>query len=124
VTFDAAHEKIASALNVSGDSVVVTTGGYIGDAPPYQGHLVMIDRASGRINAVWNSLCSDRHALIDPPRSCPASDSAIWARQGAVIEPGSGRILVATGNAPFNGTTNWGDSVLELSPDGQHLLHN
>ena len=41
-----------------------------------------------------------------------------------MIEPGSGRILVATGNAPFNGSTNWGDSVLELSPDGRALLHN
>lgn len=124
VTFDATHEKIASALNISGNSIVVTTGGYIGDAPPYQGHVAMIDRSSGRITAVWNSLCSNRHHLIDPPRSCPASDSAIWAREGAVIEPGTNRILVATGNAPFNGSTNWGDSVLELSPDARHLLHN
>jgi hypothetical protein len=73
---------------------------------------------------VWNSLCSNHPQLIDPPRSCPASDSAIWARAGAVIEPGSGRILVATGNGPFNGSTNWGDSVLELAPDASRLLHN
>jgi hypothetical protein len=123
VTRDATHEKIASALNISGGSVVVTTGGYIGDAPPYQGHVAMIDRSSGRITAVWNSLCSDRHGLI-VPRTCPASDGAIWARQGAVIEPGTGRILVATGNAPFNGSTDWGDSVLELSPDASRLLQN
>jgi hypothetical protein len=84
----------------------------------------MIDRSSGRITAVWNSLCSNRHALINPPRSCSASDSAIWARAGAVIEPGTGRILVSTGNAPFNGSTNWGDSVLELSPDAKQLLQN
>ena len=83
----------------------------------------MIDRASGHIFHVWNSLCSNRHRLI-VPSTCPASDSAIWARSGAVIEPGTGRILVATGNAPFNGTTNWGDSVLELSPDAGRLLHN
>jgi hypothetical protein len=124
VTFDATHEKIASALNISGGSLILTTGGYIGDAPPYQGHVVTIDLSSGRITAVWNSLCSDRHGLIDPPKSCPASDSAIWGRAGAVIEPGSGRLLVATGNAPFNGSTDWGDSVLELSADGSTLLHN
>ncbi len=124
ITSDATHEKIAAALNITGNSVVVTTGGYIGDAPPYQGHVVMIDRSSGRITAVWNALCSNVHGLIDPPRSCPASDAAIWAREGAVIEPGTGRILVATGNAPFNGSTDWGDSVLELSPDGKQLLHN
>jgi len=124
ITFDPTHEKIASALNISGSSVVAVTGGYIGDAPPYQGHVVLIDRATGRITHVWNSLCSDRRYLIDPPSSCPASDSAIWGRSGAVIEPGSRRILVATGNGPFNGATDWGDSVLELSPDAGRLLHN
>ena len=124
VTFDATHEKIASALNISGGSLIVTTGGYIGDIPPYQGHVVTISLASRRITAVWNSLCSNRHGLIDPPKSCPASDSAIWGRAGAVIEPDTGRMLVATGNAPFNGSTYWGDSVLELSPDGSSLLHN
>ena len=34
VTLDPTHEKIASALNISGGSLLVTTGGYIGDAPP------------------------------------------------------------------------------------------
>lgn len=124
VTFDPTHEKIASALNISRGSLIVTTGGYIGDVPPYQGHVVTIALASGRITAVWNALCSDRRALIDPPKSCPSTDAAIWARQGAVVEPGTGRLLVATGNAPFNGSTDWGDSVLELSADGRRLLHN
>jgi len=124
VTFDPTHEKIASPLNISGGSLIVVTDGYIGDTPPYQGHVVTIALSSGRITAVWNSLCSNRHGLIDPPKSCPASDSAIWGRNAPVIEPGTGRILFATGNAPFNGSTYWGDSVLELSPDGSTLLHN
>jgi PQQ-like domain len=124
VTFDPAREKIGGALNISGGSLIVVTGGYYGDAPSYQGHVVVIDRGSGHITHVWNSLCSNRHDLIDPPRSCPASDSAIWARDGAIVEPGSGRILVATGNGPFNGSTNWGDSVLELSASAGRLLHN
>ena len=123
VTFDATHEKLASALNISGSDVVATTGGYIGDAPPYQGHVAVIDRASGRIVHIWNSLCSMRHRLI-VPSSCSSSDSAIWARAGAVIEPGSGRILVATGNGPFNGSNDWGDSVLELSRGAGALLQN
>jgi hypothetical protein len=41
-----------------------------------------------------------------------------------VIEPGSGRILVATGNGQFDGATFWGNSVLELTPDASRLLHN
>ena len=126
VTFDPAHEKIASALNITGRNLIVVTGGYYGDAPPYDGHVLLIDRASGRIAHIWNSLCSNRRALISAA-SCPSAtvtgDDAIWARAGAVVEPGSGRILVASGNGAFNGTTNWGDSVLELSPS-LGLLHN
>jgi hypothetical protein len=93
--------------------VIATTGGYIGDAPPYQGHVVVIAAASGRLLHVWNSLCSGRRHLL-VPSSCPASDSAIWGRAGAVVVPG-GNLLVATGNAPWNGSSNWGDSVLLLS---------
>jgi outer membrane protein assembly factor BamB len=123
-TFDPGREKLAGALNISGRYVVAVTGGYFGDAPSYQGHVLTIDRGSGHIAHVWNSLCSNRHYLINPPRSCPASDSAIWARSGAVVEPGSRRLLVATGNGPFNGSTDWGDSVLELTPNASRLLHN
>jgi outer membrane protein assembly factor BamB len=127
VTFDPVHEKIASALNISGGWVVVVTGGYYGDAPPYDGHVVLLDRSTGRIAHVWNTECSNRHALIRAS-SCSATntrgDNAIWGRPGAVLEPGTGRILVATGNGPFDGRGSWGDSVLELSPDATTLLHN
>jgi hypothetical protein len=121
VTLDPQREKLASPPSILGASLIVVTGGYYGDAPPYQGHVVEIDRASGRISAVFNTLCSDRRQLIRPS-SCPASDSAIWGRAGAVITPG-GDVLVATGNGPFNGATDWGDSVLELS-SSLRLLHN
>ncbi|MGH2928729.1 MAG: PQQ-binding-like beta-propeller repeat protein, partial [Solirubrobacteraceae bacterium] len=127
ITLDATHEKIASSLNISGPWVVAVTGGYIGDAPPYDGHVVAIDRTTGRIAHVWNTECSNRHRLIRAA-GCGVTntrgDNAIWGRAGAVIEPGSGRILVATGNGPFDGRTSWGDSVLELSPDAAALLHN
>ncbi len=127
ITFDPAHEKIASALNLSGASVVAVTSGYFGDAPPYDGHVVTISRQTGRILHVWNSECSNRHKLI-AARSCPVTntngDDAIWGRAGAVIEPGSNRILIATGNGPFDGHTNWGNSALELTPDASRLLHN
>lgn len=109
------REKIAAALNLAGGHLIVTTGGYVGDAPPYQGHVVVLASGSGRLLRVWNSLCSNRRGLLVPAR-CPASDSAIWGRAGAVVVPGSGDLLVATGNGPWNGRTEWGDSVLLLSP--------
>ncbi len=114
VTKDATHEKLASPLNISGRYVLATTGGYIGDAPPYQGHVLSISRASGRLGGVFNSLCADRHQIIQPS-SCKSSDSAIWSRAGAVVMPGSERILVTTGNAPYDGKTDFGDTVLMLS---------
>lgn len=123
ITFNAGREKLEGALNIEGGNVIAATGGYFGDIPVYQGHLVLISRRTGRITHVWNSLCSNRRHLIDPPSSCPASDSAILGRAGSVIEPGTGRILIATGNGSFNGSTDWGDSVLELSRT-LALLHN
>ena len=102
--------------------MIATTGGYIGDKPPYQGHVVIIS-PGGRLLQVWNSLCSNRHGLI-APNSCASSDSAIWGRSGAVVVPGSGNLLVATGNAPWNGSTDWGDSVLLLPPSATKLIGN
>ena len=128
MTLDATHEKLASPPSIDGSHLIVATDGYDGDIPPYQGHVVEISRATGRIQAVFNSLCSDVRHLMHPKR-CPDSDSAIWGRAGAVIER-DGNILVATSNGEssqtttFNGRTNWSDSVLELSPNGLKLLHN
>jgi len=116
------REKIAASLNYAGGRVIATTGGYIGDAPPYQGHVATIS-PDGTLLHVWNSLCSDQTGLIDP-HSCRSSDSAIWGRAGAVVLPGSGDLLVATGNGPWNGTTDWGDAVLRLAPDASRMLGN
>jgi hypothetical protein len=117
------REKIAAALNFASGRVIVTTGGYYGDAPPYQGHVALIDGKTGGLVSVWNALCSDRRGLLDP-HSCSASDSAIWGRAGAVVDPANGELLVATGNGPWDGRTNWGDSVLRLSSDAGRLLGN
>jgi outer membrane protein assembly factor BamB len=123
ITRDPTHEKSTSPLNVSRGLVLVTTGGYIGDAPPYQGHVVSLSEKTGRIQHVWNSLCSDRHAII-VPSTCRSSDSAIWSRNGAAVDPRNGDIVVATGNGPWNGSTDWGDRVAVLSPDASTMLRH
>jgi PQQ-like domain len=115
LTRDATHEKIASSLNLSGRFVLATTGGYIGDAPPYQGKVAAVDRSSGRVRHVFNSLCSNRRRVIRPS-SCSASDSAIWGRAGAVVDPLDHHVFTTSSNGPFDGRVDWGDSVLELSP--------
>jgi hypothetical protein len=123
ITRLAEREKIASSLNYFHGKVVATTGGYIGDAPPYQGHVAILDAATGRLLHVWNSLCSDRLELIDPS-SCGESDSAIWGRAGAVIDTTTGDIYVATGNARWDGRTNWGDAVIAIDSTATKILDN
>jgi outer membrane protein assembly factor BamB len=115
ITRDPSHEKIASALNLSGRHVLATMGGYLGDAPPYQGKVVAIDRSTGHIAHVFNAVCSKRHVIIDPS-GCFGNRAAIWGRAGAVVDPVTHDIYATTGNGPFNGRSAWGDSVLELGP--------
>jgi putative pyrroloquinoline-quinone binding quinoprotein len=121
ITLLPSREKIASALNYWHGRVIATTGGYIGDAPPYQGHVALLVPSTGRLSSVWNSLCSSRHSLI-PPSSCASSDSAIWGRAGAVVDTATGGLLLATGNGDWNGRTNWGDSTVRLSADASRVL--
>ena len=114
ITRSPVREKLGSALNIDGGDVIATTSGYLGDTPTYQGHVVLISRASGAVEGVFNTLCADRHTII-VPATCPQSDSAILSRGGAVVEPGGRRLLIDTGNGHWNGTTDFGDSVVELT---------
>jgi hypothetical protein len=108
-----AREKIAASLNYWHGRVIATTGGYVGDQPPYQGHVAILDASTGDLLHVWNALCSDTLRLLTPA-ACGASDAAIWGRAGAVVDTATGELYVATGNAPWDGTTNWGDAALSL----------
>jgi len=117
ITPDPHHEKLTASLNIADGYVLASTGGYYGDAPPYVGHIAAIPFAGGRVAHVFNTLCANRATVINPA-SCSASDSAILSRSGPVVEPGARRVLIATGNAPYNGKTDFGDSVIELTlPD-------
>jgi hypothetical protein len=110
-------EKLTASLNIAGGYLLASTGGYYGDIPPYVGHVVTIPLTGGHVAHVFNTLCANRHTIIEPS-TCSASDSAILSRSGPVVEPGAHRVLIATGNAPYNGTTDFGDSVIELTlPD-------
>ena len=79
---------------------------------------------AGRLLHVWNSLCSDRHGPDRAHRAARRATPPSGAASGAVVDPATGDLLVATGNAPWDGKTNWGDAVLRLSPDATKLLGN
>ncbi len=119
-------EKDASPLNVANGYLYAVTSGYLGDAPPYDGHVVAV-RLSDGTATVFNSLCSLKRQLPGP-NSCRQQRSGIWARGGAVVDPApsmNGRIYAATGNGDFSankGGHNYGDSVISLSEDLSSLL--
>src|SRR5579863_5259903 len=123
-----ATEKDASPLNVANGYLYAVTSGYLGDATPYDGHVVSVFLSSGA-TTVFNSLCS-RQRRLPGPNSCPQQRSGIWARGGAVVDPDptmNGRIYAATGNGDFSankGGHNYGDSVISLSADLSSLLGN
>lgn len=124
-TLNPFYEKQSAALQISGPYLYVTTGGFAGDLGHYEGHVVTISLNSGRIR-IWNSLCSNITVLLSPnpssPVYCHESGSAIWGRGEAVADPVNGDVYVSTGNGLWDGKTNWGDSLLKLSPDGSKLL--
>ncbi|HTU69362.1 MAG TPA: PQQ-binding-like beta-propeller repeat protein [Candidatus Baltobacteraceae bacterium] len=109
-------EKDASALNVANGYLYATTSGYYGDTPYYDGHVVSVNLSTGA-TSVFNSLCSSQTTL-PTDSSCPNSDSGIWARGGAVVDPYpsmNGDVYVATGNGLYDGSDNYGDSVIALT---------
>ena len=126
VTRAPSTEAVESPLNVANGYLYATTSGYNGDGTPYDGHVVAINLQNGK-RTVFNSLCSNRHKLIDPG-SCTEQRSGIWARGGAVVDPDpsmNDRVYASTGNGDFNANTggsDYGDSIVSLSDDLRDLL--
>jgi hypothetical protein len=124
ITLAPQTEKNASPLHVANGYLYAQTSGYIGDAPPYVGHVVAIHLSDGNKH-VFNVLCSSRRELIEP-QTCAAQRAGLWSRAGVVVDPDAamgGRIYVATGNAPFDASAgNYGDSILSLSNDATQLI--
>jgi len=124
-TLKGQNEKASSALATATVGAThylyVAHGGYPGDAGDYQGHVTVINLATG-VQNVFNAACSDqaRHLALNDA-ACASSRNAIWARPGVIYDAGTGRLFVGTGNGTYNGTTlgrNWSESVLAINPDG------
>lgn len=116
-------EKASSALNAAHGFLYITMASCCGDAPPYQGHVVAIDLARGTQH-VFNAMCSDYTHLL-APGECPADGAGIWAKPGVVVDSDTGNVFASTGNGPYTGDRgghDWGESVLELTPDATRLV--
>ena len=115
-------EKGSSALNIADGRVYATTSGYLGDSPPYQGHVVAVDEVSGK-SEVFNSLCSNDRRLLSYG-DCSSQLSGIWGRGGAIVDRATDSVFTTSGNGPFDansGGDDYGDSVLKLGEKNLEL---
>ncbi|HEY2515436.1 MAG TPA: discoidin domain-containing protein, partial [Polyangiaceae bacterium] len=116
-------EKDGTAVTVavlgSKSYAYMGTGGYIGDAGDYQGHLTAIDLVTGT-QTVFNSLCSNQpNVHFTTANDCGMKQSGIWAKAGVTFDALTQMLYVGTGNGVFNPSQfAWGDSILKLHPDG------
>lgn len=123
VTLMPLSEKVSSPLNLINGYLYVTTASFSGDAPPYQGHMVAINVKTGDTH-IFNSLCND-HTHLLALNECPYNGGGIWARPAVVQDPVTGHIFFTTSDGYFTanqGGSNWGDSIIEMTPDGSTVL--
>jgi outer membrane protein assembly factor BamB len=116
-------EKVSSPLNLIHGYLYVTAASFSGDAPPYQGHMVAINIKTGATE-VFNSLCHD-HTHLLALHEYPDNGAGIWARPAVVEDPITGHIFFTTSDGYFTanqGGSSWGDSVIEMTPDGSTIL--
>ncbi len=116
-------EKVSSPLNLINGYLYVTTASFSGDAPPYQGHMVAINVKTGAMH-IFNALCND-HTHVMALNECKDNGSGIWARPAVVQDPVTGYIFFTTSDGYYtanNGGDNWGDSVIEMTPNGSTIL--
>ncbi|HEY7125485.1 MAG TPA: PQQ-binding-like beta-propeller repeat protein [Ktedonobacterales bacterium] len=123
VTLMPLSEKVSSPLNLINGYLYVTTASFSGDAPPYQGHMVAINVKTGSTH-IFNSLCND-HTHLLALNECQYNGGGIWARPAVVQDPVTGHIFFTTSDGYFTanqGGSNWGDSIIEMTPDGSTML--
>lgn len=99
--FQAKQEFQRSALLLANGNIYVAFASYAGDRLPYNGWVFAVDAASLRQIASWNATASGSQGGIWMAGTGPAADE-------------DGNLYVATGNGTWNGTTDFGMSVIKL----------
>jgi hypothetical protein len=98
------------ALLLNNGTVYVAFGSH-GDRCNWQGWLFGYDPATLSQKFVW--------ATSDPTNGC--NGAAIWDGGAGPASDASGNIYFTTGNGNYNGTTDFSETVLKLSPTGSLL---
>ncbi len=98
--FASVHQMQRPGLLLSNGKVYVAFGSF-SDRPPYHGFLIAYDANTFAQVASFN----------DTPSG---SDGGIWMSSAAPSADQDGNVYISTGNGTWNGTTNFGDSVVKL----------
>ena len=102
VTFNHLWSHQRAALLLDGGHVLISWGSHC-DYDPWHGWVMSYNAGTLAQEAAFNSSPNDSHNGIWMSGSGPAADSA-------------GNIYFATGNGSWNGTTDFGDSIVKLGP--------
>ena len=102
VTFNELWSNQRPALLLEGGHVVISWASHC-DYDPWHGWVMSYNAGTLAQEAVFNTSPNDSHNGIWMSGSGPAADSA-------------GNIYFATGNGSWNGTTDFGDSIVKLGP--------
>jgi PQQ-like domain len=102
-----AHKLQRPGLTVVNGSVYVSMGS-LGDKAPYHGFVFAFNQTTLAQQGVWNSTPT-------------GTEGGIWMAGGAPTVDSSGNIYVLTGNGYSDGVTNFGESIVKLSPTLQLL---
>jgi len=109
VAFNSKWHNQRAALVLENGHVLISWGSHC-DITPWHGWLMSYNAATLAQEAVWNS----------SPNGNPTSDkvgcNGIWMSGSGPAVDASGNIYLATGNGNWNGTSDYGDSIVKLGP--------
>jgi hypothetical protein len=102
VTFNARNQFNRAALLLENGHVVIGWGGHC-DAMPWHGWVMSYSASTLAQEAVLNT-------------TPDGSGGGVWMSGGGLAADASGNIYFPTGNGSWNGSTDFGDSVVKLAP--------
>jgi hypothetical protein len=102
VTFQATQENQRGALLLENGHLVISWGSHC-DFDPWHGWVMSYNSTSLAQEAIFNSTPN-------------GLEGGIWMGGGGLSADAAGNLYLATGNGTWDGTTDFGDSVVKLGP--------
>jgi hypothetical protein len=123
IVFNPMYQLNRPALLLSGNNLYVAFGGHC-DKGPYHGWVFAYDVSNPKSPKKIGVICTTPNGKgpIDPQKQVYIEGlGGIWMSGEGPSTDDNGNVFLSTGNGTFNGTTDFGDSVLKLRVDGGQL---